>query len=120
MAILFRWPAAPSVSTPKEMDRVIGAAFWVLARARVRLSQIRPEGIRKQCSWSPSQYGSMSRRNASPLSPRGRGERTLGHDRSLAWPVPFALLTGIDQSARRNRRFLPNTGGVLSTQTQTE
>ena len=44
VAILFRWPAAPSVSTPKEMDRVIGAAFWVLARARVRLSQIRPEG----------------------------------------------------------------------------
>jgi hypothetical protein len=31
VAILLRWPAAPSVSTPKEMDRVIGAAFWVLA-----------------------------------------------------------------------------------------
>jgi hypothetical protein len=36
------------------------------------------------------------------LVPRaGAGERTLGHDRLLAWPVPFALLTGSDQSARR-------------------
>lgn len=36
---------SPSVSTPKEMDRVIGrAAFSVLAQARVRLSQIRAKG----------------------------------------------------------------------------
>jgi hypothetical protein len=29
----------------------------------------------------------------------GAGEPTLGHDCIVAWPVPFAFLTGSDQSA---------------------
>ena len=44
-AVLFRWPAAPSVATPKEMDRVVAAAMSVLAEARVRLSQIKAQGL---------------------------------------------------------------------------
>ena len=44
-AIIFRWPAAPSVSTPREMDRVVSAAMSVLAQARVKLSQIRAAGL---------------------------------------------------------------------------
>jgi hypothetical protein len=39
--ILFKWPAAPSVATPTEMDRVVAAAMSVLAQARVKLSQIK-------------------------------------------------------------------------------
>ena len=30
------------------------------------------------------------------VSRAGAGERSLGHDGILAWPVPFALLTGSD------------------------
>ena len=101
MAILFRWPAAPSVSTPKEMDRVIGAAFWVLARARVRLSQIRPEGEDPQAvQLELLPVGGDEQAERVPVSCAGAGERTLGQDRILAWPVPFALLTGSDQSAK--------------------
>jgi hypothetical protein len=32
VTILLRWLAVPSLSAPKEMDRVIGAAFSVLAQ----------------------------------------------------------------------------------------
>jgi hypothetical protein len=32
VTILLRWLAVPSLSAPKEMDRVVGAAFSVLAR----------------------------------------------------------------------------------------
>jgi hypothetical protein len=38
---------------------------------------------------------------ASSVSSAGGGERTLDHDRVLAWPVPFAFLTGSDESARK-------------------
>src|SRR5215217_9573351 len=49
----------------------------------------------------------MSRRNVSSSPARGAGERTLGHDRILARPVPFALLTR-SIHAKRNR---PVTSG---------
>ena len=74
MAILFRWPAARSVSTPKEMDRVIGAAFWVLAQARVRLSQIRPKGEDPQAvQLEPLPVGVDEQAERVPCLPRGRG-----------------------------------------------
>jgi len=43
--VLFRWPAAPSVSTSREMDRVVSAAMSVLAQARVKLSQLEARGL---------------------------------------------------------------------------
>jgi hypothetical protein len=39
--ILFRWPAAPSVATPKEMDRVVAATMQVLAAAVIELAALR-------------------------------------------------------------------------------
>jgi hypothetical protein len=44
--VVFRWPPAPSVATPKEMDRVVAVTMSVLAAARVKLSQIRADGLR--------------------------------------------------------------------------
>jgi hypothetical protein len=44
VTILLRWLAVPSLSAPKEMDRVIGAAFSVLASARTAL---RDQGRRR-------------------------------------------------------------------------
>ena len=43
--VVFKWPAAPSLATPREVDRVVAAAMSVLAQARVRLSQIRAQGL---------------------------------------------------------------------------
>jgi hypothetical protein len=39
--VLFRWPAAPSVATPKEMDRVVAATMQVLAAATIELAAMR-------------------------------------------------------------------------------
>ena len=60
----------------------------------------------------------MSRRNASS-SPEGgagaAGERTLGHDRILVWPDPLRSSQIVINPRERNRRLLPDLGGVLST-----
>jgi hypothetical protein len=44
-SVIFRWPPGPSISTPKEMDRVVAATMQVLAAARVKLSQIRAQQL---------------------------------------------------------------------------
>jgi hypothetical protein len=41
--ILFRWPAAPSVATPTEVDWVVSATMQVLAEAYRRVTQLRAE-----------------------------------------------------------------------------
>ena len=79
------------------MDRVIGAACSVLAQARVRLSQIRAEGedpLVVQLELTPGRADEQAERVL--VYRAGAGAPTLGRDRILAWPVPFALLTGSD------------------------
>jgi hypothetical protein len=78
-----------------------GAAFSVLAQARIRLCQIRAKGedpLAVQLELTPGRADEQAERVL--VYHAGAGEPTLGHDRILAWPVPFVLLTGSDQSAR--------------------
>jgi hypothetical protein len=98
---------------------VIGAAFVVLAPRPVRLSQIRAEG-EDPLAVQPLRLGSMSRAERVLVSRAGAGERTLGHDRILAWPVPFALITGSGPVRAKQIAGSFRTPWCLKHPTQTE
>jgi hypothetical protein len=55
------------------------------------------------------------------VSRAGAGERSLGHDGILAWPVPFARLTGSDPNRAEKESPVPSgPRWCLDKQTQTD
>jgi hypothetical protein len=44
--IIFRWPPKPTVAAEAALNRTVANVMTVAAQARVRLSQIRADGLR--------------------------------------------------------------------------